>query len=369
MSNSLGLSRKRNMLLAEICKGRQGASTDCLKAQLVILDARLGNFEDSRQVLGEIRSNSTLLPDLRRSIWINLAEGLLDYFNNMGEITSDGVRRACALSDASNIKELQAISSAWAAQLSYSTLSIKNLGLQLDASLKNANGENHAALSRSYLVGAQALDYSRRPDLARKWYARSMHHASLDADDITTSAIMHNMAWLRMLNLRQSVLGGSGDNILDRHVLLSADSMVNFGNMTGDKSWSELKPILRAQVLSLIGSVPEALKLYQDAVDEKNKIDRIQSNLLADQAWCFAMGGEHAKALHYSELSLSHLTNEIFVDDRAATHSRIASVMSICGRSLESKRHFDLSKALWESHSIIQMALLRTMENIEFQEM
>jgi hypothetical protein len=62
---------------------------------------------------------------------------------------------------------------------------------------------------------------------------------------------MHNTAWLNTLAMRQAVLTGKGDPNVGRCALLNATSTENLDQLTGDSSWQELKPILRAQILCL----------------------------------------------------------------------------------------------------------------------
>jgi len=51
--------------------------------------------------------------------------------------------------------------------------------------------------------------------------------------------------------MRQAVLTGKGDPNVVRYALLNAASTENLDQLTRDSIWQELKPILRAQILSL----------------------------------------------------------------------------------------------------------------------
>ena len=134
-------------------------------------------------------------------------------------------------------------------------------------------------------------------------------HATAEGDDVTISALMHNMAWLRMMTLRQAVLTGKGTPTGGEHALMGAESTGHFDKMMGDFSWDALKPILRAQILSLQGQFTEALELYDQHLTaaESEGTTRLQANLLADKAWCLANVNQSPAALECAWLAIGCL--------------------------------------------------------------
>lgn len=224
--------------------------------------------------------------------------------------------------------------------------------------------KNHSARSRANLVGAQALHVAGRTDLAHAWYSRAREHAIADGDDATISALMHNMAWLRMLCMRQLVLTGKGDPGAGHHAMMNAESNANFDEMVGDSSWSELKPILRAQISSLLGDPVAALALYQEHLVEAIKVARLQAYLLADKAWCQAQIGDIAEARDTAQAAIHCLTAETHVDDRAAAHSRLAQIFSLTGDTSLQESQQALAENEWASHRTNQAKAIELLSAI-----
>lgn len=363
MSNLLKISKREQTLRTIISRASSLMDKDLASVQIAILYVRQGHFNLAKSELVELKERNRSSPDMRRSIWIHLAEGLLEYFDNLGECRSDGIHRAFALSEASGALDLLAISAAWMAQINYSFQDMLALGKNLKLALENGLPENHFALSRAFLVGAQALDYGGRPDLAKPWYEKSRYHAILDEDEVTIGAIMHNMGWLRVLNFRQLVLRGVDGIDISRHMRLGIESTSNYEDMIGDIGWIGLRSVLRAQIFSLTGKFQDALSIYKDH-NEGDTTHRMRSNFLADQAWCFAMVGEREMSNSCIARALELLSNNVHADDRAATHSRISAALSVTGDAAGAKKHAVLASVSWSAHQIMQQNAVRIINEI-----
>ena len=239
------------------------------------------------------------------------------------------------------------------------------LALHVAEALQYADSLNHSARSRANLVAAQALHLSGRPDLAKAWYRRSKDHSIAEGDDATISALMHNMAWLRMLLMRQLVLTGQGDVEVGRHALMNAESNFYFDEMIGDSSWHELKPILRAQIFSLQGDPVQALLLYEEHLVDAKAASRLQANLLADKAWCHVQLSQSSEALGSAEAALENLLDETQIDDRAATHSRLAEVFAAVGKNDEARNQEALALRSWTQHRLMQAKAIALLGRID----
>jgi hypothetical protein len=191
--------------------------------------------------------------------------------------------------------------------------------------------------------------------LAQIWNRRAKDHATADGDDATISALMHNMAWLHMMTLRQVVLTGRGDPHAGTHALMSAESNEHFDAMVGDSSWQELKPILRAQIVSLQGDASQAIALYTEHLDKMKTVSRLQANLLADKAWCHVQLGQLSEARSSADVAVTSLIDETQLDDRAATHSRLAQVFGSLGADQEQLRHEQLATEAWKEYESVQL--------------
>ena len=366
MSDDLKPSRLLSRLEAEIAGARTQVEADCKRAERAAYLARVGRFDEARAEVGELQEANQRRPQIDVSIWTNLADGLIAYFENVGVSTTDRVQRAYALSGASDRNRLRALCAAWLAQWDYSKTDMRSLANHLREALTLAEPEDHPVRSRACLVAAQALHLAGRLDLAIIWYGKSRLHASLDGDDATISALMHNMAWLRMMSIRQAVLlTGQQDDRAVEQALANAASTEGFDQLQGDSSWAELKPILRAQIVSLRGDARYAVVLYEEHLATAAAPARLQANLLADKAWCHAELGRNDDAIHYAELALLGLASETHVDDRAAAHSRLAQVFETLGNTVDHNRQLELARGAWRQHADMQVEIVKLLGGMD----
>ena len=358
-------SKKELHIAAEIQMARSPLEADCKRAELASYQARLGRLDLAAETLALLRQRNDKRPNVELSVRIHLADGILVYFSNIGVSRTDGVQRAYALSSAAGLKEMRAICAAWLAQWAYAKLDIETLAVYVQEAFQAAVPTNHSARSRACLVAAQALHLAARPDLSRHWYRRSREHAIEDHDDVTVSALMHNMAWLRMLSMRQVVLTGAGDIGLGRHALMGAESTAHFDQLHGDTSWDELKPLLRAQIVSLQGDPAGALSLYQQHLSAGRGALRLQANLLADKAWCHVQLDQAQEARACAELACASLIEETQTDDRAAAHSWLARVYGSLLDVAEAGRHRAFADENWSLHGSMQVKIVHLMSSLD----
>jgi len=347
MPDAVNVSRMEKRLDEQIARAATPHAANCLRADLAAHLARLGRFDEARQLLEPLRRGNEKKPKAELSIRLHFAEGLLAYFSSGGIISADGVQRAHALSVATGLKHLQALCAAWLANWAYARDDTTVLCRYVVESLQLAAPDDHASRARANLVVAQVLHLAGRLDLAKPWYLRAKEHATAGFDDATIGALLHNMSWHRMLVLRQAALTNADEADAGRHAMMNAESTEHFDQITGNDRWPALKPILRAQILSLQGEPGQALALYEAHLSDQDIPARWQANLVADKARCHAVLGQVDQARQCVELALANLANEIQTDDRAATHSLLAQVFAHTGQAAEAARHRALAEGLW----------------------
>ena len=359
-------SRLLLRLEAGITNAKTTLEADCLRAERAAYLARLGRFDEVSAELALLRERYDDRPNVEVTAWVNLVEGLEIYFSGTGVPKPDKLKRSFALSSAAGLQSLQALSAAWLAQFDYVRVDMDSLVGNVRKSLQLAKPDHHSARSRASLVVAQALHLAARQDLAIPWYRRARDHAVADGDDATTSALMHNMGWLRMMTLRQKTLSGKTNSLGGEHALMNAESTTHFDLLVGDDSWAVLKPILRAQILSLEGKFGEALALYDahlGAIDSEG-IVRLQPNLLADKAWCLAKSGRNILAEECAISASKSIEPSTHTDDLAAAHSRLEQVFSILLNVEAERQNAQLAKKAWLAHELLQEHIVRLLNKL-----
>jgi hypothetical protein len=118
------ISRLLQRLNAAVASAPDQFAQDCACAERACYFARQGDFAEASRTITGLRKRYEPRPDAAMSAWLNLAEGLLSYFSELGSNAYDKVLRAHALSDAAGFVRLNALAAAWLAQMSFSNLII-----------------------------------------------------------------------------------------------------------------------------------------------------------------------------------------------------------------------------------------------------
>ena len=349
-------SRLLRRLNAAIAGAKSQYDADCAHAERACYLARQGDFAQASRTITTLRRRYASQPDAAMSVWLNLAEGLVSYYSELGPIAHDKVMRAHALSAASGLAQLTALTAAWLAQMNFSRHDVAQVARYASESLKLSESNHHAARARASLVVAQALHVAGRWDLASSWYTRARVHATAEGDELSISALMHNMVSMHLDNYRQAVLTGRGDPRVAQSGLVGLESSENFDLLFGTSTLEPLRPMLRARFLSLQQRTAEALQVYDEhfPVSVASEIARMASDVLSDVAWCRLKQGDAVRARSDALAAEKSLTPRTQVDDRAATHTRLANVYRELGEVSEANRQARLAEVAWHAFETLQ---------------
>ena len=353
-------SRYLNHLEAAITSATSSLVADCFRAERACYLARQGQLDEANAVVTALRKKYLDAPNVAISSWLSLAEGLGSYFSNLGPGSRDKVLRAHALSAAAGLIKLKALSAAWLSQMDFTLLDAESLARNVKMALQLAAPDDHSSRSRANLVIAQALHVSGRLDLALPWYRRAHNHAIAQGDDATISALMHNMACMRLDNLRQAKLTGVGDLSESTLVLTGTESTVRFDELIGASSLQSLNPLLRARIHSLLGQFSDALSIYEIHISDnsKNDLSRMRSDLLSDVAWCCIQLNRRDSALESAHAAEANLLAETQIDDRAATHTRLGWIYLALGHEESANRHEFQAAQAWVAYRRLQFRMV-----------
>ena len=358
-------SRLLLRLEAEIKACKDPLEVDCLRAERACYLARIGEVDEATAVVADLHRRYGHR-QAAIAVWSSLVEAMVSHFSDMGPLAHDRIRRAHALSTATGLTRLQALSAAWLAHMCYSRLDIAGLARYVGLALALSRPAEDDCRARVCLVVAQAFHLAGRLDLAIEWYVRTKDHANRIGDDATLSALIHNQAWLRMSDLRQVTLTGSGSPSCVRHALMGVESVMSFDRLVGSTSLADLQPILRAQVLSLQGHPKEALALYKAYLlpARKQGAGRLMANLIADVAWCRCELGCIDEGRTDALLAVDSFTTDTQIDDRAAAHSRLAQVFNRLGEVESAAHHKRCASEAWAKHISLQAEILTALTDI-----
>jgi tetratricopeptide (TPR) repeat protein len=332
------------------------------RAQRAILLARHGQLEAARKELTTLHQLAFQHPHSQLGAWLHLAEGLMSYFTDFSGGAYEKLARARAIAQLAGLREIEALAAAWLAHLAYVRHDIEALVAQAGACRELAAPDHHAARSRQAMALGLALHFANQPELAQAWYAKARQHAVAEGDDATQSALMYNMAEMRTAHVRREALSHPTRPIPE--LLLSAESIARYDAAVGGSAMAELTPMLRAQILTVRGDYASALELYEQHLPQaiSRGLARLGSSMLADLAWCQVHLSQRERALQQARESELELDPACDVDDRAATHSRLAQVYEALGDVEAAARHADSAAREWAELARQQQAWLTALE-------
>lgn len=364
MMGHVPTSRLLSRIEAAMNATRQPVALACLRAEKAGHLARQGRIEQARDELQAVHALFDRQPHVEVSAWLSVAEGYLAYFTNLSDAARDKFQRAHALSRASGLLHLQALSAAWLAHMAYTRFDLPAMGAHLTEALSTALPDQHNARARASLVAGTAYHYAERLDLAQTWYARARVAAVQEGDEATLSALAHNMAWHRGNHAMQAVVFGGHVGDQARHAQAGAEASGNFDQWMGTSSLDALVPMLCAVVASAQGRHADALVLYDKhlADAQRQGLGRMRGNFLIDMAWCHWHVGDVALARSLADEGLGALGADMHVDDRAVAHGRLAQLRECMGEPDLAATHAALARTDWAAHQALQRRVVEALD-------
>ncbi|HKX44850.1 MAG TPA: hypothetical protein VJO99_27080 [Burkholderiaceae bacterium] len=329
----------------------------CLRAERAGYRARQGRFDRARKELDALRLEFALRPHPEVSVWLCLLEGWLAYYGSLDESARGWMKRAYALSAATDLRRVRALSAAWLALTDYAADDAAEMVKHLEEALHTAALDDHDARARACLVAATAFDFVESKADAQKWYTSAREHARAIGDEQMLSAINYNIASQGALQaLQAAVFDGAEAGAVARRALTAAEATVNYDGWIGTESLNALTPITMAVLWSLLGDHAKALSLYethgQAARDQG--LEFLSAVFLADIAWCRWHAGAREAVAADLEAARGRLGEARHADDRAVAHGRMGQVCELLGRADEAREHRAQADAAWAQHRAFQ---------------
>lgn len=296
--------------------------------------ARLGLLADARFALQGLRTQNQRHKDPLLSAWIHLVEGQISHFESIAPHAAENFQRAFDQAAQIGHAPMQALASAWLATCAFNASDWGAVARHVDAALRQAEPDQHAARARAGLVLADAYRCAGDDTTSQTWYLRARAHASADGDSSMISVMLHNISSMRSGQIALADAFGRGDAEQARKALLEAESTANYDWGTGVASLSAMVPVIRAQLLVVLGRFEEAARLFDDHLDRARKegMAHRSARLLADRAWCHVRAGRVSQALADAKAAEAGVPGQPDADDRAAAFARLARIHRHGGR-------------------------------------
>ena len=359
-------SRLLSSLDARIAADPHSFATDCLRAERACYRARQGRLDDALKVAATLRERYNPRPSAVISAWVNLVEGLCRHFDDMGEPARDKLRRAYALSGFEPTSRLHLLCAAWLAHVDYAHHDVAGMAKHVRQALQQSAFDDHSVRSRACMVVAQALHLGGGLHLATPWYVASRRHASDEGDDLTVAALIHNRGRLQLTRLGEAALKGEQSD----EVALAVQGITSsrsYDRMIGAASLPAITPLLHAQVLCVLGDAEGALALFQAHMTSADgqSTTRLAATMIADQAWCRMKLGQGEAARVDADAALASLVAGTQVDDRAATHTRLAEVYEHIGDVEAARQQASLASQHWYAFRELQTQMVKVLADLD----
>lgn len=348
-----------NLSAAISCSG--GSSDgDCLRAERAAYLARRGDSTTAESELSALRLSGLHIRSAAISSWINFAEGMQFHCNGMDRAASEKWQRSRAIADSGGLKYLSSLVSSWFFFLNYTCASIPLMKEDLQRCLILRAELNDQAKSRLALTIAQCFHVYGDVQSAKRWYTLSRLRALAYGDDVMLSALMHNMAWIRVSNARNEVLRGLTLSDSRELIYLGAETTVAYEGLVGISSFGTMTPLLQAQVQMLNGQYSSAEDIITRNMDmvANSGIGRVRAGLLADRAYCRALVGNGDAALVDVNAALSLARDDVHIDDLAVLHSRVSLTYTALGIEKQAQLHQIYANEDWAKFDNLRQELL-----------
>lgn len=354
-------SRYLAHLEARIAKAVGKPEETELQLERVACLARLGQVRDARESLSELRYLVLASPSLRASVLYHIAEGLCDYYTSLGGNAWDRFSRAKALALAASQVNLVARSASWLALIQYGSHEFVPMMSNLNDAFDNLAAVEPETLARSCLIVAQTVHIANRFDDAIPWYRRARQYCAQTEDDLTLSALMHNMASIWASNARNAVLGGPATRDSSRKALSGALASLNFDEMVGVASLDVFAPLLRAQIESIEGNSVDAIRIYREQLDSLSieTMKGWQIWLRCDYGWNLLREGNHSDAIRILESAEKMLIPSLHPDDTAAALFRLSAAHELLGEPEKARVLKADSERSWKEFVALQESLVQ----------
>ncbi len=339
------------------------AEEDYIDLKMAGYIARKGENKEAEGIVSKVRMNDALRRDSRVIASANFVEGLLAHLAGSDGEAEKKWRRGAAIARVDNSIEVLATISAWMSFLHYSNGRFDLMFEELGACLEFFQEDpiRGALTSRAEMVIALVLHTCMRTEDAMHWYERSRRSSLLTGDDVEIAALVHNMAWIRLYNYRNSILRGRPALPSETEILrVSSEAVQSYEELVGLASFPALTPLLQAQNYIVQNHFAIALDILdQHAREVRNQgLSRLAPSFNADRAFCLASMGRFAEASTIIDSVIGSIAPNIHSDDLAVLFCRLRDCFMLEGKIELAEEYSAKASKSWGEFDMLVERLL-----------
>ena len=231
--------------------------------------ARIGRYDDARQIVDDLRSAYGDGRDGRISVWIMLAEGLILWFSELSPAAADRIARAQFLSGAMKYSTMIALASAWKAHIEFETSKFESMIGSVGTAIDHAEMQNVDARARISVVLCSSFALCGDRTKAQFWFLQGRDYALKAGDQASIEALQFNRAVLLVAALRaDSCIAELQVNDI-RTVRLEFESARNLQALTHIETLDNHGRLSEARLLMLEKRYAEAIAALRAVRDRR----------------------------------------------------------------------------------------------------
>ena len=324
---------------------------------------RQGRIKEAMDAMATVRGRfgTNLTPAV--GAWLMLAEGVMYFFQERPVEAADRTRRAYGLAAAAKLEHVLPICAAWLAHIDFNAFRFEAMALHLEEALTLASADDHQTQARASLVLADALHFAGDFQAARPWYEKARIHATTEGDEVTLSALLQNVAAMRVGNVRMADAVGSAAPAESKRAMMEANAALYFDIGIGTTLLSALLPLLQGQLLTVEGKFREAEELLS-RIDRSKLEAKSVPLLLVDLAWCYTAQGRVDDGVALASEVASQLSPMMDLDEVVCVNARLSQIAEKAGNLSDSNRFRDASRTAYQVHRDQQVQLRQRLDSL-----
>jgi tetratricopeptide (TPR) repeat protein len=284
--------------------------------------ARVGRFNDARDIIGNIRAAFGDGRSGRVTILLMIAEGLVARFESLGTQANDRINRAQLLAQAGRDPELIALTSAWKGYLEFERSDFEPSARSLRLALSTGGPTDHAAQARVSSVLVMAFSIAGDDAAVKKHFALGREHALAAGDQATVDALLHNKAIFGAAYLRASNCVEAVSHANIEHSIAEIKSARNLQQLAGVSAFGFFADLAEARLLIVDNRFTKALERI-DSVRGCSPLPRAhvtEASALLERVYCLAKVGRVQEAIEDFAVLRGERFDGIDPDDRMVAH-------------------------------------------------